>query len=54
MNSISSLPPAVLWTGKYVAAAIFIVVAMAVIYFGGVISVYVIAWIVDLIGIIFN
>jgi hypothetical protein len=46
--------PAVLWTGKYVGAAVFVAIAMAVIYLGGVISVYVLAWVVELIGIIFT
>lgn len=54
MNSLSNLNPAVLWAGKYVGAAIFIIAAMIAIYVGGVVSVYVIAWVVDLIGIIFT
>lgn len=49
-----NLNPAVLWAGKYVGAAIFVVIAMAVIYYGAVLQVYILAWIIDLIGIIFK
>lgn len=45
--------PAVLGVGKWVGAAIFIVIACIVIYVGAVISVYLLAWIIDLIGTIF-
>jgi hypothetical protein len=44
----------VLWTGKYVGAAILVVIAAILIYLFGVLNVYVIAWIVELIGFIFN
>jgi len=43
-----------LWTGKYVGAAILVPVAAILIYLGGVFSVYLIAWVVALIGIIFT
>ena len=44
----------VLWTGKYVGAAILVPVAALLIYLlAGVLQVYIIAWIVELIGYIF-
>ena len=46
---------AALITGaKWVGAAIAIVVIAIVIYLGAVLSVYILAWILDLIGIIFD
>lgn len=44
----------VVWTGKYVGAAILVPLAAIAIYLFGVLNVYVIAWLVALFGIIFN
>jgi Na+(H+)/acetate symporter ActP len=46
--------PALATAAKWVGAAVFVVVAAIVIYLGAVLSVYVIAWVVELIGIIFD
>ncbi len=45
---------ALLTAAKWVGSAVFIVVAAIGIYLGAVLSVYVIAWVIDLIGIIFD
>lgn len=46
---------AALITGaKWVGAAVFVLVAAIVIYLGAVFSVYLIAWVIDLIGTIFG
>ena len=46
---------ALLITGaKWCGAVIIVVVAAIVIYLGAVLSVYILAWILDLIGIIFD
>jgi hypothetical protein len=46
---------ALLVTGaKWIGAVIIIAVAAIVIYLGAVLSVYILAWILDLIGIIFD
>jgi hypothetical protein len=46
---------ALLITGaKWIGGAIIVVVAAIVIYLGAVLSVYILAWILDLIGIIFD
>ncbi|HSJ73953.1 MAG TPA: hypothetical protein VK904_06520 [Miltoncostaeaceae bacterium] len=46
---------AALITGaKWIGAAVLVVVLAVVIYLGAVLSVYVLAWILDLIGIIFD
>lgn len=46
--------PAVVTAGKWVASAIAVFVIAIGLYLGAVLSVYVIAWIVDLLGIIFG
>jgi hypothetical protein len=47
--------PPWLWTlAKWVLAAIIVVVVAVVLYLGAVLSVYVLAWILDLIGLIFD
>lgn len=47
--------PPWLWTAaKWIGAAVVVVVAAVVLYLGAVLSVYVIAWILDLFGIIFD
>lgn len=46
---------AALITGaKWIGAAVFVVAAAIVIYLGAVLSVYVIAWVIDIIGAIFG
>jgi hypothetical protein len=46
---------AALMTGaKWIGAAVFVIVAAIGIYLGGVLSVYVIAWVIDIIGTIFG
>ena len=46
---------AALITGaKWIGALIIVIVAAIVIYLGAVLSVYILAWILDLIGIIFD
>jgi hypothetical protein len=47
--------PPWLWTAAmWILAAIVVVVLAIIIYLGAVLSVYVIAWVVELIGIIFD
>ena len=46
---------AVLITGaKWVGGAVAVIVIAIVLYLGAVLSVYILAWIIDLIGIIFD
>ena len=45
---------ALLTAAKWVGSAVFILVAAIGLYLGAVLSVYVIAWVIDLIGIIFG
>lgn len=49
----ANVNPAVLWAGKWVGAAVFLFVACVVIYAGAVFSTYLLAWIVEAIGVIF-
>jgi hypothetical protein len=51
---VAAFPPW-LWTaGKWFLALVAIIVLAFIIYLGAVLSVYILAWILDLIGIIFD